>query len=108
MTDTRLGIHFLIPHRSDRAVLAREGSAELPGGPAILPPNRPAIGAVVALMRDSLVLGVPVLEAHVRWDEGDDPPGEGMKPVLVLAEPPATDWQPPAGLEWRLDLSIPA
>ncbi len=94
--DASVSLHALIPNGAGTHVVATTDGT-LPVASLALPPDRPAIGAVVGHLRAQLGLDAPVLEASFRWDVVED--GDPI-PSLVVVEPPREDWQLPAGLGW--------
>jgi hypothetical protein len=89
----KLDLWFLVPGPSDGTILldARDG---LPTVQVEASETEAAVIAVNVFLRDAWGLGVPVLETHPKWKGIAE--GEPI-PTLVLTEPAAAEWAPPAG-----------
>jgi hypothetical protein len=88
----KLDVRLIVPGPGDRTVL-RDGGAL----PAAGVEGDDAVAAIIpvdAFLRDTWAFTAAVLETHPKWK--DVPEGDPI-PTLVLTEPAAADWRPPAG-----------
>lgn len=89
----KLDLWFLVPGPSDRTILL-DPHGGLPTVQVEASETEAAVIAAAGFLRDAWGLAAPVLETHPKWKEvaKDEP-----IPTLVLTEPAAAEWTPPAG-----------
>lgn len=90
----KLDLRFIIPGTTSSDVLV-DANGRLPAQPVDGDVDEATVVAATAWLRERLAFRTPILETHPR-SEGV-PDGEPI-PTLVMTEPAAADWRPPAGL----------
>lgn len=90
----KLDLRFIIPGPNRTSVLL-DPDGRLPASPVDGDQDEATVVAATACLRGVFGFAAPILETHPRWK--GVPEGDPI-PVLVMTEPAALGWTPPAGL----------
>lgn len=90
----KLDLRFIIPGPTRTSVLL-DPDGRLPASSVDGDQDEATVVAATACLRGVFGFTAPILETHPRWE--GVPEGDPI-PVLVMTEPAAVGWTPPAGL----------